>query len=133
MDIRNKSIRVMLADDNLTMLWGLGKLIQDEFPKMMLAGTANNVAEALMFARLRPHIILLGLSLEGHSSLDLISEIKHRSGGQILIYTNSADELQQEDALQLGVMGIIKKGDSADIILQAIDCAYHGELWQLPA
>lgn len=125
----NKSIRVLLVDDNLTMLWGLGKLIQGEFPKMMLVGTASSAAEALVFARLHPHIIVLDLKLDGHSSLDIILEIRHRSGGRVLIHTSLSDALQQEDAILLGAMGVVKKGESAEIILQAIYCIHHGEFW----
>lgn len=130
MNMENISIRVLLVDDNLTMLWGLGKLIQGEFPRMTLVGTASNADEALVLACLHPHVILLDLELDGRNSIAIIPAIMLRSGGHVLIHTGLGDPLRHEDAIRLGAMGVVKKGGPAEIVLQAIECIYQGEFWQ---
>lgn len=126
------SIRVLLVDDSLVMLWGLSKLIQGEFPRMTLVGTACTATEALVFASLHPHVILLDLELDGVNSLEIIPEIRRRSGGKVLIHTGLDDRRRHEEAFQLGAMGVVKKGEPAETLLQAIECIYQGRLWHPP-
>lgn len=131
MTVNSNPIRVLLVDDNLTILWGLGKLIQSEWPRMSLLGKAHTVSEALLQARARPHVILLDLDLAGCSSVEILPELMHSSKGRVLIYTGMRDRRLHEDAMLLGARGVLKKGESADVILQAIDHVHAGGIWKL--
>jgi two-component system, NarL family, nitrate/nitrite response regulator NarL len=129
--MQSKPIRVLLVDGNLTLLWGLGKLIKGESPRMTLVSSASTVAEALVYARLHPSVTLLDLELDARSSVEFIPEIKRRSGGNVLIYTGLGDRRLHEDAMLFGALGVVRKDDSADALLQAIEAAHQGKFWNL--
>lgn len=129
--MQSKPIRVLLVDGNLTLLWGLGKLIKGEFPKMTLVSSASTVAEALVYARLHPTVTLLDLELDARSSVEFIPEIKRRSGGNVLIYTGLGDRRLHEDAMLFGALGVVRKDDAAEGLLQAIESAHQGKFWNL--
>lgn len=129
--MNDKPIRVLLADGNLTLLWGLGQLIKGEFPKMTLVSSASSIAEALVYARLHPTVTLLDLEMDGRSSVEFIPEIKRRSGGNVLVYTGLGDRRLHEDAMLYGALGVVRKDEAADTLLQAIECAHRGRFWNL--
>ena len=122
---------MLLVDDNRTVLWGLSKLIQGEWPRMSLSGMAHNRAKALNLARLHPDVILLDLDLDGECTVDVLPELLRRSGGRALIYTGVRDLRLHRDAMQCGAMGIVEKGEPAEVILEAIACVHQGQLWNL--
>jgi two-component system nitrate/nitrite response regulator NarL len=125
----SEPIRVLLVDDNRTVLWGLSKLIQSEWPRMSLSGMAQTRARALNLARVHPDVILLDLNLDGEYTVNVLPELLRRSGGRALIYTGVRDLHLHRDAIQCGAMGIVEKGTPAEVILDAIECVYRGHLW----
>lgn len=129
--MQSKPIRVLLADGNLTLLWGLGKLIRGESPRMTLVSSASTAAETLVYARLHPTVTLLDLELDARSSVELIPEIKRRSGGNVIIYTGLGDRRLHEDAMLFGALGVVRKDDAAEALLQAIEAAHQGKFWNL--
>lgn len=128
---QSEPIRVLLVDDNRTVLWGLTKLIEGEWPRMSLSGVAHNRAKALSLARLAPHVILLDLDLQGSCALGMLPELLRRSGGRALIYTARRDPHRHRDAMQFGAMGIVEKGEPAEVIIEAIAHVHQGKLWNL--
>ena len=81
-------IRVLLVDNNPTLLWGLSKLIKGEWPRMALAGAACSRAEALSRAVTRPGVILMDLELDGRSAMDILPELLRHSGGRVLFFND---------------------------------------------
>jgi DNA-binding NarL/FixJ family response regulator len=127
----SEPIRVLLVDDNRTVVWGLSKLIQGEWPRMSLAGTAHTRAQTLNLAWAHPDVILLDLYLDGDRTVDVLPELLRRSGGRALIYTGLHDLRLHRDAMQCGAMGVVEKGEPAEVILDAIACVHQGQLWNL--
>jgi len=125
-----QEISVLLVDDHKCVLWGLQKLIEGEHPRMRVAATAANRAEALQAARATaPDITLLDLDLRGENSLDFIAELLRVSGGRVLILTGSRDIAMHERAILEGASGVVLKDESAEVLVKAIDRVYEGELW----
>jgi two-component system, NarL family, nitrate/nitrite response regulator NarL len=112
------------------MLWGLGQLIKNE-ASTTLVSSATTAAETLVYARLHPDVTLLDLELDGRSSVELIPEIKRRSGGRVLIYTGLGDRRLHEDAILFGAQGVVKKDEPAETVVQAIACVHAGKFWNL--
>jgi len=123
-----ESIRVLLVKDSAAMRWGLGRVVSGGSPRMTLVGSAQTAAAALASARLRPHVILIDLEIEGASSVELIPTLKERSGGRVLIHTGIGDRRLHEDALLFGAAGILVNDASADAVLNAI-AAVHAGRW----
>jgi DNA-binding NarL/FixJ family response regulator len=129
MGTQPKPIRVLLVDDSLAMLWGLGKLVRGEAPRLALVGSARSADEALVYARLRPDVIVLDLELDGASSADLIPPLRQRSGGRVLILTGLGDCRLHEDALLFGAAGLVRKDEAAGRVLDAIEGVHAGRYW----
>lgn len=123
-------IRVLLVDSNPTMLWGLSKLIKGEWPRMALAGAACSRSQALSRAVTRPDVILMDLELDGRSTLDLLPDLLRCSGGRVLFFSGLFSERLERDAVRRGGMGLLPKGEAAEVVLAAIACASRGEVWR---
>ncbi|MDD5250371.1 MAG: response regulator transcription factor [Rhodocyclaceae bacterium] len=129
MSTESKPIRVLLVDDNVTMLWGLGKLVQGEYPRMTVVGSVRSADEALVYCHLHPDVTLLDLDLHGCSSIEFIPAIKQRSGGVVLVLTGLHDRRLHEDAMLFGAMGVVRKDEPGEYVLQAIACVHGGKFW----
>ena len=127
----NEPIRVLPVDDNRTVLWGLTKLIEGEWPRMSLTGTARTRGQAFRLASAHPDVILLDLYLDGDRTVDRLPELLRQSGGRALIYTGLHDLRLYREAMQCGAMGVVEKGEPAEIILEAITCVHKGQQWNL--
>ncbi|RJG03658.1 response regulator [Noviherbaspirillum sedimenti] len=130
MNLNKKPIRVLLVDDHQTMLWGLGKLIEGENPRMEVVGTASNCEEARDKAgTLMPDVILLDLDLEGRSSLDYLPAMLANGVSRALILTAERQQAILDQAVQHGARGVLHKIASAEQVLKAIEKVHQGELW----
>jgi two-component system, NarL family, nitrate/nitrite response regulator NarL len=127
---QEQTINVMLVDDHKSMLWGLEKLIEREFPRMHVVGKAHNRAEAISGANeLQPHVIVLDLELDGESGLDFLPELRASGDTRVLVLTGVRDTNTLEYAIIRGACGVVHKASSPEILIKAIECVNRGELW----
>ena len=130
MEGQGKSIRVMLVDDHRTVLWGLEKLIESEAPKMKVIAKATSCAAALEAAkRAAPDVVVLDLDLAGESASDIIPELINGRGTRVLILTGVKDSKLREESVLRGACGIVRKDESAETLVRAIEKVHRGELW----
>lgn len=123
-------IRVLLVDDHKTVLWGLGKLIEAESPRMELAGKASTRAEALAAARVvQPHIVLLDLDLNGSSSLEFLPDLLGEADARVIILTGLRDTNLHDEAILKGASGVVMKEEPGEVIVRAVERVHEGELW----
>lgn len=121
-----KPIRVLLVDDHEHVLWGLGKLIGGEQPRMMVAGTARTVSEAVAAIRERkPDVVLLDVYLGEDNSLDHLDELLCISGIQVLVLTGARDQEVHRRAIEGGARGVVLKGEPAEVLLREIERAHQ--------
>jgi len=124
------TIHVMLIDDHQTMLWGLGKLIDGEKPRMEVIGTALTCEEALgKIEKLVPDVILLDLDLNGKNGLDILPALISNAVSRVLILTGERKQATLDMAILRGARGIVHKDASAEHVLKAIEKTHQGELW----
>jgi len=124
------AIRVMLVDDHQTMLWGLGKLIDTERPRMEVVGTARSCEEALAKINLLlPDVVLLDLDLGGKSALDILPALLSNSVSRALILTGEREQTRLDTAVLRGARGVLSKDATAEQVLKAIEKTHRGELW----
>ena len=134
MSSTNLGIRVFLVDDYAPVLWGLSKLIQGEYPRMILVGTACSCDSAITgVIEHRPDVILLDYNLSNVCGLDFISTLAELGNHRILLLIDHeySRELSRKAAM-LGACGVINKESSADLLLSAIECAHQQGSWTKP-
>lgn len=129
-ELESRPITVMVVDDHQTMLWGLQQLINARAPRMSLVATATGAEEAVLQATAcQPDLILLDMDLGPCSGLELIPQLLACCSGKILILTGMRDQKPLDQAILAGARGIIRKEDSAESIIQAIEKVHAGQIW----
>ena len=127
-------IRVVIVDDHVVVRTGLRMLIESR-PGIIVVGEASNGAEALaVVARTQPDIIVLDLDLGGESGLDCLPALRTTaSTARLLVLTGVRDPELHRRAVRLGSMGLVRKEEAAEVLLQAIEKVHVGEVWLEPA
>ena len=124
------TIRVMIVDDHKTILWGLERLVESAGPHMQVVATACSCADLLTAARdTQPDVIVLDLDLNGEDSLAALPALKQCSGARVLILTGDRKPASHQAALLAGARGVLLKDESAEVLLQAIEHVYAGNMW----
>jgi DNA-binding NarL/FixJ family response regulator len=120
----------MLIDDHRSVLWGLDKLINGEKPHMEVIGAATNSREAMsVLEHIAPDIILTDLDLNSESGVDIIPKLIEKSKAKVLVLTGTRDLTLRDHAMLAGARGIIRKSDTAETILKAIEMVHQGQIW----
>ena len=115
-------IRVLLVDDHEHVLWGLGKLIDGEWPRMMVIGTAKSMLQAAGLMRERkPDVVLLDVYLGADYMLDRLPELLGIAPAEVLVLTDAADSELHERAVRGGARGVVRKEAPAEVLLQEIE------------
>ena len=127
-------IRILLIDDHELVRTGLRMLLERR-PEMVVVGEATNRADALaMAAREQPDIILLDLDLGGESSLDFLPELCAASSrARVIVVTGIRAPEKYQRAVRLGAMGLVRKEQAAEVLIQAIEKVHAGEVWLEPS
>jgi two-component system, NarL family, nitrate/nitrite response regulator NarL len=117
-------IKVLLVDDHEHVLWGLGKLIDGEWPKMTVIGAASSFADALAMAReLTPDVLVLDIFLKDGNSIDRLPELLRESAAPVLILTGAHEPEIHQQALNAGARVVLSKEEPAEVILREIERA----------
>lgn len=126
-------ITIVLADDHRVVRAGLILLLQSE-PDFEVVGEAGDVAEsARKVSALRPHVLILDLSMPGESALASIPRIRaDHPDTQIVVLTMQSDPVFARDALRAGAIAYVLK-DAADTeLVQAVRSAAAGQTYLNP-
>jgi len=124
-----KSISLALIDDQPIVIEGLTRLLgsQDAFEIVATGATSR---EALDIAqRVRPDLIILGLS-PSDGAAQAISEIKATLPGvRILMFTADPAVGPAVNALEAGAQGYVSKSCQLDELIHAVKAAIAGETY----
>lgn len=124
------SIRILLIDDHKSFMDGLAMVINSQAPAMEVVGMASNRNEAMeTVARLKPDLILMDMDLGGFLSLEFLPELLEKTSAKVLMLTGMQDPDLHDSAIVKGARGVLQKGESAKVILKAIEKVYAGEIW----
>ena len=122
--------RVFLVDDHPLVREWLTNLINEE-PDFEVCGKASDTREALgLIGSLQPKIVVVDISLEGGSGLELIKDVKAVHPKVDMIVLSMHDEmLYAERALRAGARGYIMKRETAKKIILAIRQMLGGKIY----
>lgn len=120
---QDQPIGVLIVEDHDHVLWGLRKLIDGEWPRMKVTGTARSVPQALAALREgKPDVVVLDLFLGEDNSLDYLPQLR-ASAAAIVILTGCRDASMHRRAAQEGI-GVVLKEQPAEALLREIERAW---------
>ena len=121
--------RIFIVDDHAMFRDGLRRLVDIE-PDLVVCGDSADAAGALQQIPLtHPDLVIVDLSLEGISGIDLIKNIKRDFNDMpVLVVSMHAESLYGNRALRAGAMGYVMKSEPATTVLEAIRKVLGGDV-----
>lgn len=123
----DKSIRVLLADNQRVLIDGLETLV-DAQPDMQLVGRAIDAAVALdLVGRLRPNVAIVAWNVPGLNGLEATRQISKRAPEtSVLMLSMYAAPACVHLALRAGAKGYVVKDAPAAELLEAVRRVHDG-------
>jgi DNA-binding NarL/FixJ family response regulator len=130
LSVQAKKCRVLLVDDHPIVRQGLGLLIDRE-ADLSVCGEAEGAHSAFhAIETLRPDIVVLDISLNGPDGLDVLKEIRMKTGSlPVLILSMHDESIYAERAMRAGANGYIMKQEATEKVLVAIRRILQGEVY----
>lgn len=123
--------RILLVDDQPIMRLGLAGIINQQ-DDLVVCCEAVDTAQAIqqLTANVEPALMIIDISLEGKSGLELIRDIHAvRPQLRILVFSKQDETIYAERALRAGAHGYVMKTFGAEAILGAIRKVLGGKLY----
>ncbi len=125
-----KQARLLIVDDHPIVRHGLVELISRQ-EGLMVSGEAEEAEAALALVQAKAFdIVLVDLSLQGLSGLELIKQVKEAYDNLPMLVLSIHDEaFYAERALRAGARGYVMKQEPVETILYAIRRVLDGEIY----
>jgi DNA-binding NarL/FixJ family response regulator len=124
-----RPLRILLADDHVTVREGLKMLIESQ-PDMTVVSEASDGAAAVEQARaLQPDVVVMDISMPGMNGLVATRTLKQtQPNAVIVILTRHGDDAYLQELLRAGADGYVLKQSAPSELIQAIRAtAAHGQ------
>lgn len=135
-DQLKKGVRILIADDHALFREGL-KIILEEVDNFFVVGETAHSSEILPLLReCRPDLLLLDWQMSGLSGMEVLRQLNGADQDlRRVILTSAINDEQIEEALLLGVKGVLLKKSPAITLFQCITCVMADQYWigQKPA
>jgi DNA-binding NarL/FixJ family response regulator len=120
-------IRIVLADDHVTVREGL-KLLIDAQPDMQVVAEASDGSIAVEQARaLKPEVVVMDISMPGMNGLVATRALRAQMPGTaVIILTRHGDDAYLQELLRAGAAGYVLKQSPATELLQAVRAVAAG-------
>ena len=130
LDVRAKKYRVLLVDDHPIVRQGLALLIDRE-ADLSVCGEADGAHSAFhAIETLRPDIVVLDISLNGPDGLEVLKELRVKTGIlPVLILSMHDESIYAERAMRAGANGYIMKQEATEKVLVAIRRILQGDVY----
>lgn len=117
--------RVGVVDDHQSTIWGVERVLQNH-PWLTVAGAAPTVPDLLAGDDLLD-LVILDLRLADDSDPQDNVEALHAKDIHVLVYTSAEYPDLLRSAARAGVLGMVPKSVSEDVLVGAIEAAARGE------
>ena len=120
-------IRIVLADDHVTVREGLKLLIEAQ-PDMQVVAEASDGSIAVEQARaLKPEVVVMDISMPGMNGLVATRALRAQMPGTaVIILTRHGDDAYLQELLRAGAAGYVLKQSPATELLQAVRAVAAG-------
>ena len=124
---RATPLRILLADDHVTVRHGLKLLIEAQ-PDMKLVSEASDGKAAMQDTlALKPDVVVMDISMPGMNGLAATRALKQKQPNVIIVtLTRHGDDAYVQELLRAGVAGYILKQSAPNELIQAIRAAARG-------
>lgn len=121
---------IILADDHTMMRQGIRNLIDAVEGLKVVGETGDGLALLKLVNKIRPHMVILDISMPGMRGIEAAREIQTRHPDiHVLILSMHKREEFLSMALAAGARGYLLKEDSGDELLEAIDRIRSGKTY----
>lgn len=125
----NARKKVLIVDDHALVREGLGAVINQQQGLEVCAAAADAPAALNLVVRHRPDIVIVDISLEQGSGLDLIKDIHARCPKlPIIALSMHHEDLYAARALRAGASGYVMKREPAAMVVAAIREVLGGQV-----
>jgi len=121
-------IRVLIADDHVTVREGLAAMIGRQ-PDMRVIGEASNGRDAAnLWSELHPDVALLDLRMPMLDGVGTIDEIRrHDAAARVVVLTTFDTDNEISRAIKAGAKGYLLKDAQREELMECIRKVYAGE------
>jgi DNA-binding NarL/FixJ family response regulator len=131
---QSDQIRVLIADDHVTVREGLAAMIGRQ-PDMRVIGEAANGRDAVnLWSKLQPDVALLDLRMPMLDGVGTIDEIRrHDAAARVVVLTTFDTDNEISRAIKAGAKGYLLKDAQREELLDCIRKVHGGETCIPPA
>jgi DNA-binding NarL/FixJ family response regulator len=120
-------LRILLADDHVTVRHGLKLLIDSQSDMQVVAEASDGEAAMKQALDLKPDVVVMDISMPGMNGLVATRRLKAaRPQSAIVTLTRHGDDAYLQELLRAGVSGYVLKQSPPSELLQAIRAAASG-------
>lgn len=124
---RATPLRILLADDHVTVRHGLKLLIESQPDMKVIAEASDGKAAMQQATALKPDVIVMDISMPGMNGLVATRALKQEQPRMIIVtLTRHGDDAYLQELLRAGVSGYVLKQSAPTELLQAIRAAAAG-------
>src|SRR5215510_5243210 len=126
----DQSARILIIEDQEIVSEGL-RLLLDQQSGFRVVGTASNCKLAIAIAKQeQPDLALLDINLGDDHGLNCLEELLTISPNtRVLVLTGERDSDIHYSAISKGAVGVVRKNESYDKLIQAVRNVRAGEVW----
>jgi DNA-binding NarL/FixJ family response regulator len=120
-------LRILLADDHVTVRHGLRLLIDSQADMQVISEASDGLAAIQSAIALKPDVIVMDISMPGMNGLAATRALKKQQPDLVVVtLTRHGDDAYIQELLRAGVSGYVLKQSAPTELLQAIRAAAAG-------
>src|SRR4051794_12688267 len=124
---RSAPLRVLLADDHVTVRHGLKLLIDGQSDMKVVSEASDGDTAVKNAVALKPDVVVMDISMPGTNGLAATRTLKKQQPGiAVITLTRHSDDAYLQELLRAGVSGYVLKQSAPAELLQAIRAAASG-------
>ena len=118
---KRRVLRILLADDHVTVRHGLKLMIDAETDMTVVAEVSDGEAAVRKALELKPDVVVMDISMPGMNGLAATRALRKAQGdARIVTLTRHADDAYVKELLRAGVSGYVLKRSAPTELLHAI-------------
>ena len=127
MSDRSTPLRILLADDHVTVRQGLKLLIEAQADMKVIAEASDGKVAIQHALAMKPDVIVMDISMPGMNGLAATRALKQKQPHVIIVtLTRHGDDAYVQELLRAGVAGYVLKQSAPNELIQAIRAAAAG-------
>ena len=120
-------LRILLADDHVTVRHGLKLLIEAQADMKVISEASDGKTAMQSALALKPDVIIMDISMPGMNGLAATRALKQKQPDVVIVtLTRHGDDAYVQELLRAGVAGYVLKQSAPNELIQAIRAAAAG-------